>query len=119
MSVVYAVSPPFVPSLNHAIKELDDVLAQSVLRQSECLTPSVWIGSVLATKKNVANKTVLVEDRDGLFELTSQSVVEGERNKCGFVLCLATIVFHMPSFRSLTQASSFGVSVGAGKGTCR
>jgi hypothetical protein len=67
----------------------------------------------VGNQEKCGGKTVLVEDRNGLFELTSQSVIEGEGNKCWFVHCLATIVFHLASLRSLTQVSSFGVSVGA------
>src|ERR1700731_4070223 len=113
MPVVYAVSPDFVSSLNHAIKQLDVPLAPVGF------TPVRVSDSVRVDRISVGNqekrgrKTVLVEDRNGLFELTSQSVVEGEGNKCWFVHCLATIVFHMPSLRSPTQVFSFGVSVGA------
>src|ERR1700724_1565672 len=113
MSVVYAVSPHLVSPLNHALEELNVLLAPvgfTPVRVSD----SVRMDRIsIGNQEKRGRKTVLVEDRNGLFELTSQSVVEGEGNKCWFVHCLATIVFHMPSLRSLTQVFSFGVSVSA------
>src|ERR1700730_5059041 len=96
MSVMYAVSPDFVSSLNHALEELNVLLAPV------CFTPVRVFDSVRMDRISVGNqekcreKTVLVEDRDGLFELTSQSVVEGEGNNCWLVHGLSTIVFHLP-----------------------
>src|ERR1700730_14126366 len=96
MSVVYAVSPDFVSSLNHSIKEPDVLLAPVGF------TPVRVFDSVRMDRISIGNqekcggKTVLVEDRDGLFELTSQSVVEGEGNNCWLVHGLSTIVFHLP-----------------------
>jgi hypothetical protein len=75
MSVVYAMSPDFVSSLNHAIKELDVVLAPIGF------TPVRVFDSVRLDRISVGNqekcggKTVLVEDRDGLFDLTQSSKV--------------------------------------------
>src|ERR1700680_2803593 len=85
MSVVYAVSPNLVSPLNHALEELNVLLAPV------SFTPVRVFDSVRMDRISVGNqekcgrKTVLVEDRNGLFELTSQSVVEGEGNKCWFV----------------------------------
>ena len=75
MSVVYAVSPNLVSPLNHALEELNVVLAPVGF------TPVRVFDSVGMDRISVGNqekcgrKTVLVEDRKGLFELTSQSVV--------------------------------------------
>jgi len=107
MPVVYAVSPDFVSSLNHAIKQ-PDVLVAPVR-----FTPVRMFDSVRMDRISVGNqekcggKTILVEDRNGLFELTSQSVVEGEGNKCWFVHCLATIVFHSTSVLSGRRLREF------------
>src|SRR5258707_10819592 len=63
-------------------------------------------------------EAIPVEDGDSLLELASQSVVEGKGNKCWFVHCLATIVFHMPSRRGVF-VGAVSQDRGAGKGTCR